>query len=124
MDVEAILTKLEGMQLVRLNRPIGDYYSIYCPFHNGGNERKPSCGVLMHEQNKNGHHYPQGFCHCFTCNWSKSLPDTITELLKRKHISQSGLEWLKENIPDFDGEVSDFDYLIPLEVTQALQNLK
>ena len=65
MDVELILNKLESMQLVRLNRPIGDYYSIYCPFHNGGQERKPSCGVLLHEQYKNGHHYPAGFTHCF-----------------------------------------------------------
>ena len=122
MDVELILHKMEDMQLVRLSRPIGDYYQIYCPIHREGKEKKPSCGVLLHDQYKNGHKYPAGFTHCFSCNWSKSLPDTITEILKRNQISKSGLDWLKENIPDFDGEVGEFDYLIPTELTQALQD--
>ena len=121
MDVDLILHKLEDMQLVRLSRPIGDYYSIYCPFHNNGNERKPSCGVLLNEQFKNGNHYPQGFTHCFTCGWAKSLPDTITELLKRKNIGKSGLDWLKENIPGFDGDISNFDYLIPQDLSKSLE---
>ena len=122
MDVELILHKMEDMQLIRLSRPVGDYYQVYCPIHHEGQEKKPSCGVLLHDQYKNGHKYPAGFCHCFSCNWAKSLPDTITEILKRKQISKSGLDWLKENIPDFDGEVGEFDYLIPKELTQTLQN--
>lgn len=65
MDVEQVLHKLADMNLVRLSRPVGDYYQIYCPFHNDGNERKPSCGVLLNEQYKNGQKYPQGFTHCF-----------------------------------------------------------
>lgn len=50
---------------------------------------------------------------CFSCGWAKSLPDTVTRILKERNISsQSGLEWLKENIPGFTGEVGNFDYLI------------
>lgn len=122
MDVEAILNRMESMELIRLSRPVGDYYQVYCPIHSGGQEKKPSCGVLLHDQVKNGRKYPAGFCHCFSCGWAKSLPDTITEILKIKHISQSGLDWLKENIPDFDGEVGEFDYLIPTELAQTLQS--
>lgn len=122
MDVEVILHKLEELEMVRLSRPVGDYYQIYCPIHNNGQEHKPSCGVLLHEQIKNGNRYPTGFVHCFSCGWAKSLTDTISEILKRKNISKSGLDWLKENIPDFDGELSDFDYLIPQELTSSLQN--
>ena len=122
LDVEEVLHKLDDMKLIRLNKPIGDYYSIYCPIHNAGKERKASCGVLMHEQHKNGQTYPTGFVHCFSCGWAASLTDTITEILKRKNISKSGLDWLKENIPDFDGEISDFDYLISPDVAKALQN--
>lgn len=122
MDVEVVLHKLEELELIRLSRPVGDYYQIYCPIHNNGQEQKPSCGVLLHEQYKNGNRYPTGFCHCFSCGWAKSLTDTITEILKRRNISKSGYDWLKENIPDFDGELSDFDYLIPQELTSSLQN--
>lgn len=124
MDVEAILHKLEDEQLIRLNRPIGDWYSVYCPLpHTDGHyENKPSCGVLLHDQYSNGQHRPAGFFHCFSCGLAKSLPDTITEILKHRNISKSGLDWLKENIPDFDGEVGDFDYLIPQDMSQQLQN--
>lgn len=122
MDVETILHKLEDEQLVRLNRPIGDWYSIYCPIHNDGSEKKPSCGVLLHDQYRNGRLTKASWVHCFSCNWSKPLSDTITEILKRKNISKSGFDWLKENIPGFDGEVGEFDYLMPQELSQSLQS--
>ena len=122
MDVEQVLLKLEDMGLMRLSRPVGDYYQIYCPIHNDGQEKKPSCGVLLHEQYKNGNRYPQGFTHCFSCGMAKPLPDVLTEILRRRNISKSGLDWLKENIPDFDGEVGDFDYLLPTELSAALQS--
>lgn len=122
MDVEAILHKMEDMQLIRLNRPMGDWYSVACPIHNGGNEKKPSCGVLLHDQYKGGNKTPAGFWHCFTCNFAKPMPDAITEILKQKNISKSGLDWLKENIPGFDAEATEFDYLIPQELSSTLQN--
>ena len=65
MDVEAILHKLEDEQLIRLNRPIGDWYSVACPIHNDGNEKKPSCGVLLHDQYRGNKRTPAGFWHCF-----------------------------------------------------------
>ena len=65
MDVENILIKLESEGLVRLSRPIGDWYSVYCPIHHDGQEKKPSCGVLLHDQYRNGKTTPQGFWHCF-----------------------------------------------------------
>ena len=124
MDVEAILNKLESEGLVRLNRPIGEWYSVYCPIHHDGQEQKPSCGVLLHEQYRNGKNTPAGFWHCFTCNFAKSMPDAITEILRGRHISKSGLDWLKENIPDFDDgyEQGDFEYLIAPDTTNALTN--
>lgn len=123
-DIAGILHKLGDMGLIRLNRPIGDWYSIYCPLpHSGGHyENKPSCGVLLHDQYKDGKKTPAGFVHCFSCGLAKPLPDVINDVLKNKGISKSGLDWLKENIPGFDGEVSDFDYLIPKEVAQTLQS--
>lgn len=122
-DIENILHKLESFGLIRLNRPIGDWYSVYCPLpHNGHYEKKPSCGVLLHEQYKDGKRTPAGFCHCFSCGWAKSLPDTITEILKTRGIGKSGYDWLKENIPGFESENVEFDYLIPPELSQAVIN--
>lgn len=122
MDVELILNKMQEMNLIRLSRITGNYYTVYCPIHKGGQENKPSCGILLHEEIRNGNSYPEGFCHCFTCGWAKSLPDTISEILKNKNIGKSGLDWLKENIPGFEVDDTSFDYLIPQTLFQSLQS--
>lgn len=251
MEIEEVLHKLEELGLVELSRITGDYYQIRCPFHE---DKKPSCGVLLHDVVRSGKTYPAGFTHCFrgdtevithdgimpiaelcdnpnvqiingngewetttfryygvahlwkivlnrsseekiiyttqnhewfvvdhaglystdllmpgmcltsgylkgdapttcdnwkilsvtattdfapvyccvtsthsfvldgniltrncfSCGWAKPLPDTISKILKdRKISSQSGLDWLKENIPGFEADTGDFDYLIP-----------
>ncbi len=124
MDVAAVLDKLHEFGLVDPIRPIGDWYQCRCPIHNNGQEKKPSCGVLLHDQYRNGHLMKAGHFHCFSCSWSASLQDTITEILKQRHIGKSGLDWLKENIPDFveDYQQGDFEYLIAPELTLALQS--
>lgn len=122
MDVEGTLHKLEDMGLLRLSRPVGEYYQIYCPIHSGGQEKKPSCGVLLHDQYKGGRKTPAGFTHCFSCGLAKPLPDVLTEVLKQKGIGKSGIDWLKENIPGFDPGEVEFDYLIPQEVSSSLQS--
>lgn len=121
MDVIQVLQKLSDLNLIRLNKPIGSWYSIYCPIHNDGQERRPSCGVLLHEEVRNGQRYPEGWVHCFACGLAKTLPDLIGEILKNKNITtQSGLEWLKENIPGF--EEQEFDYLLPRDLVQELNS--
>lgn len=112
MDVEKILRKLEELQYVRLSKVTGDYYTVYCPFHKDGQERKPSCGVLLRDQYKNGQRYPAGFWHCFTCGAAKTMVDAVTEILKSKNIGKSGLDWLKENIDGFEPD-QEFESLIP-----------
>lgn len=114
VDVELILQKLESFGFIRIHKQAGNYMQIYCPFHSDGNERRPSCGVLLHEEYKNGRHYPQGWTHCFTCGYAESLPDMITDLLKLKSISQTGIDWLVQNIPGFVPDFeSEFEALIP-----------
>lgn len=120
IDVEKIIRKLDAEGLIRANRIVGDYYSIYCPFHKDGKEKKPSCGVLLHDKVQAGNKYPAGWTHCFTCGFAKSLPDMITELLKLHNISGSGFEWLKENVPGFDGLDAEFETLLPKETIMEL----
>lgn len=121
MEVVKILEKLADMEFIRLNRIMGKYYSIYCPFHSNGEERKPSFGVLLQEEVRNGRRYPEGWCHCFTCGYVKSLPEMITDILKSRSITQSGLDWLKENIPGFEQD-TEFDYLLPGALVTSLTN--
>lgn len=124
LDIELILNKLQSFGFLRIHKQVGNYMQIYCPFHNDGNERKPSCGVLLNEEYRNGRKYPQGFTHCFSCGYAKSLPDMISDLLKSKSISQTGLDWLIENIPGFSPEYeSELEYLIPNNLISSL-NIK
>ena len=111
MDVVKILEKLEELGYVRLSRITGDYYTVYCPFHKDGQERKPSCGVLLHDVYKNRQRYPAGMWHCFTCGHAKNMVDSVSDILKMHKLSTSGLDWLKENIPGFDPEVDGEDLL-------------
>lgn len=121
-EIISIVDKLSDYSLIRKSRVVGEWYQCYCPFHNGGNEKKPSFGILLNDQYRNGKYYPAGFSHCFACSWAKSLPDTITEILKNKNIGKSGLDWLTENIPGFEAEEVDFDFLIPQTIFQSLQS--
>lgn len=123
VDVEVILEKLQSFGFIRIHKQVGNYMQIYCPFHSDGNERKPSCGVLLHEEYKNGRKYPQGWTHCFTCGYAETLPDMITDLLKLKSISQTGIDWLVQNIPGFVPDFeSEFEALIPDTLMSTLND--
>lgn len=122
MDVELILNKLQDMEYIRLSRVTNNYYTIYCPFHNNGNERKPSFGVLLKEEYRNRQRYPEGWCHCFTCGYVNTLPEMISDILKERSISKSGLDWLKENIPGFEPDESADFSLIPSNLVQSLNS--
>lgn len=120
MDVEKILYKMQEHNLIKLHRITGDYYTCTCPFHSGGNEKKPSFGVLMRSQYKGGVSYPEGFSHCFSCNYADNLPNTVGKILKEKGINQTGLEWLAMHVEGFDPSNQEFDYLVPSDIMQAV----
>ena len=115
-EVEAVVDKLDSIGLVRKGKITGDWYTVHCPFHNNGQEKKPSCGVLLVDQVKNGQRYTAGMWHCFACGTSKNLQDGITEILKQKMIPTSGVEWLKENVPGFSMDPTQMVSLIPSEL--------
>lgn len=118
-DIERILEMLNQFGYIRTSRIIGDYYQIYCPFHNDGNEKKPSCGVLLHDIYRNGQHYPAGWFHCFTCSYVGTLVDTLNKIFQMRNISISAADWLKENVPGFEIDVA-VDDLVPTELMEQL----
>lgn len=64
-----------------------------CPFHKGGHERKPSCGVLLKERVKDGRRYEAGTAHCYTCGYTADLPQFIADLLGLEN-NVAGYRWL------------------------------
>lgn len=121
IDVMVIIDKLESLGLIKTRKRVGNYMQIYCPFHNDGNERRPSCGILLYEETRNGKKYPQGWTHCFSCGFAKSLPNMVTELLKIYNINKSGLDWLYENIPGFNADNNEnFELLIPSDIMNLI----
>lgn len=129
IDVVAALEQLQIMGMIRLHKITGSYYTLYCPIHNDGNERRPSCGILLHDEFRNGKKYPAGFVHCFTCGYVNTLPGLVTDLLKSRSITKSGIEWLTENVPGFEAD-TEIDLLVPWDLMEdvssqfALDNIK
>lgn len=119
MDVVRILERLESLNLVRLNKIAGDYYSVYCPFHSNGQERRPSCGVLIHEQYRNGQLYPEGWWHCFTCGIAKSMKQAVEEILSLHPVSSDISEELNRLIGD-DLTVESSHLVSPKEVDSII----
>ena len=72
---------LNRFAVVRLN---GENLQSNCPFHKNGQERKPSFGVNG-EIDK---------CHCFSCSWSGTIEEMISELYGYQDKGKFGKRWL------------------------------
>ena len=121
VDIVQVVHILEVHGLLKPAKQMTDWYQCTCPFHAGGNERKPSFGISLHDQYRGGVAYPAGMYHCFACGASGSLEKLVTEILKLHDIEQSGEEWLIANVPGYDPQ-SDFDYLIPESMMNSLSS--
>lgn len=71
----------------------GENVMITCPFHKGGNERRPSCGVSKIDKED----HPAGTVHCFTCGRSTSFDKLISYLLGTEDSGAEGKKWLLAN---------------------------
>ena len=99
-DIETALTYMESNNLIRLGRSTSKWQQLYCPFHNDGQERKPSCGCLLEEETKNGVTYHAGFFNCFACGAKYDLGQGIREILKLKGTSLTAHPVLAKYVND------------------------
>ena len=96
VDVELLVDTLDDLRLIRKNRVIGNWYSVYCPFHNNGQERKPSCGVVIHTEYRNGQEYRAGLWHCFSCGATVN----IFQIAAVTHgLPYNGEDWYIHTVP-------------------------
>ena len=89
-DTQSVLDMLKfdlaqkGMQRFSIVRHNGENLQTNCPFHKNGQERKPSFGV-------NG---DIDRCHCFSCSWSGTIEEMISELYGYQDEGKFGKRWL------------------------------
>lgn len=118
MEIREFLELLSQHGLVRLGKITGDWYTIHCPFHKDGQERKPSCGVLLKDIYRGGRRWKAGTYHCFTCGTVKSFQEGVRYILytycKDNEIRQELMSKL-----DDDLELDD-DALLPSDMVDAL----
>ena len=73
----------------------GDNVFVSCPFHKGGKEAHPSCGIYSRRDNQSK---PFGLVHCFTCGYSATLEKFVGDIF---HKDESfGESWLAKNFGD------------------------
>ena len=105
-----------------------------CPFHKGGKENKPSCGVLLREKVVSDRKYEAGTVHCYTCGYTADLPQFVADflglrspvqgfkwLVARYNYSSSGREPLELNL--YRGQAQEASYMDEVEVERYYQEL-
>ena len=89
-DTQSVLDMLKfdlaqhGVDRFHIFRNNGENIQTNCPFHKNGQERKPSFGVNG-EIDK---------CHCFSCSWSGTIEEMISELYGYQDDGKFGKRWL------------------------------
>lgn len=79
---------VSGMELFKTIKYSGtNNLMTNCPFHKFGQERKPSFGIST----KNG------VCHCFTCGWSGSFSQMVSQVFGYDDSGSYGDRWLSRN---------------------------
>ena len=93
-DCYAILKELQTqleinkIGLLQTMQDTPDNVMVACPYHKGGQERRPSMGVRKSD----------GICHCFACNTTVSLPQMISHCWgDTSALGAVGWEWLLKN---------------------------
>ena len=114
-SVEQILRDLrlelspEGLLRDQVNT--GSDVMVTCPFHKGGHERKPSCGVSLREKITPEKTYEAGTVHCYTCGYVGDLPTFISDLFGMGN-PMDGFRWLvgHYNYSTSEREELSFDF--------------
>lgn len=81
--------QINGIELLSKTKDNNDNIQVTCPYHNNGQERRPSAGI----------HKDTGIFHCFACGETHTLPEMIsfcfgyTDDVLGKH----GWKWLLKN---------------------------
>lgn len=81
--------QLNGIDLLSKTKDNNDNIQVTCPYHNNGQERRPSAGI----------HKDTGVFHCFACNETHTLPEVISFCFGYTDdiLGKYGWKWLLKN---------------------------
>ena len=88
-----IKLQLYGTGLLKDMNSTGSDLMVTCPFHKGGKEHSPSCGVLLKEKIVKEKKYEAGTVHCYTCGYTADLPQFVADVMGLDN-SLAGYKWL------------------------------
>ena len=120
---EAIIQKLErecrkrnNKYLLHINYNNDNNVMISCPFHNDGQEHRPSCGVRK----------DQNVGHCFACGWSGGIEEIVAKTLSFTDAETK--QWINSNFGIVDlwdrQEVEEKEEFVPTIRTRKSKEIK
>lgn len=86
-----------GIYLLNTIKDGNENIQFSCPSHKGGQERKPSCGMLVKDTWKNGKEYKAGTVHCFACGYTATLIEFISFCFGFQDGGIFGNKWVHNN---------------------------
>ena len=104
IDVLTIIEKLrEDLALKGINRfnkikVNNDNIQVTCPIHKNGQEQKPSAGIVL----KGSEKVEEGTIHCFTCGYTATLPELVSDCFGFNDNGKYGKSWLLQNFASGD----------------------
>ena len=97
--------RLNGSQLLKdINTPIGMNVMITCPFHKGGLEYKPSCGVTVREHKQGEKIIPAGIFNCFSCHAHGDITELISHCFGKNDGGIFGKKWILSRFNNYEIE--------------------
>lgn len=95
--LQSEVQETSGTYLFRRVKSLGSNCQFSCPFHSGGMEKKPSCGMSRDVTYVGSRLVEAGTVHCFTCKYTAKLPRFIADVLGSSRGELFGSQWLKRN---------------------------
>lgn len=89
--------QLQGIEKFKEFRVSGRNIQFNCPIHNNGQERKPSCGVSTTDTYRDNTKIPAGTVHCFSCGYTATLEEMISNCFGKDDLGVFGRQWLTKN---------------------------
>lgn len=96
--LEELVTQLRinGIQYLQKTKETPTHIQVQCPYHGGGQERRPSAGIRKED----------GVFHCFACNEVHSFPELVSFCFGKEEdtLGTFGWNWLIKNFATMQKE--------------------
>lgn len=87
----------QGRSLFARTKSLSSNMQFSCPFHNNGQEKKPSCGMRRETEVNGNVVIESGTVHCFTCGYTAGLDKFVSDVFGRTDNGKYGNQWLKRH---------------------------